>query len=56
MKLRFTSLLMLLFVTGYAQEFTDTTGKRSPARTLTSAQYQAYLKGEAGEDWRAWPK
>lgn len=50
MKLRFTSLMMLLFVTGYAQKFTDTTGKKSPARTLTYAQYQAYLNGEAGED------
>jgi hypothetical protein len=50
MKQLFTFLLLLTAASTYAQSITDTAGKRSPARTLTYQQYQAYLKGEAGED------
>ncbi|MES2377449.1 MAG: hypothetical protein V4553_12760 [Bacteroidota bacterium] len=50
MKQLFTFLLIFPFAVIYAQTTTDTAGKRSPARTLTYQQYQAYLKGEAGED------
>ncbi len=50
MKQLITFLLLLPLCAVYAQKTTDTTGKKSPARTLTYAQYQAYLKGEAGED------
>jgi hypothetical protein len=50
MKQLFTFLLIFPFAVIYAQTTTDTVGKRSPARTLTYQQYQAYLKGEAGED------
>jgi hypothetical protein len=46
----FSFLLILCGGSIYAQTQTDTSGKRSPARTLTYQQYQAYLKGEAGED------
>jgi hypothetical protein len=49
-KTLFSFLLMLMATSIYAQTHTDTAGKRSPARTLTYQQYQAYLKGEAGED------
>jgi hypothetical protein len=45
----FTFLLILTGAALYAQT-ADTAGKHSPARTLTYQQYQAYLKGEAGED------
>src|ERR1700754_4630350 len=41
------ALLMPLILK--AQSGTDTV-KRSPVRTLTYEQYQAYLKGEAGAD------
>jgi len=43
-------LLILSSVSIFAQNNTDTAGKHSPVRTLTYAQYQAYKKGEAGED------
>ncbi|MDB5003486.1 MAG: hypothetical protein JWQ34_1711 [Mucilaginibacter sp.] len=46
----FSFLLILCGGSIYAQSHTDTAGKHSPARTLTYQQYQAYLKGEAGED------
>jgi hypothetical protein len=46
----FTFLLILSGASTYAQSNADTTGKISPVRTLTYQQYQAYLKGEAGED------
>jgi hypothetical protein len=46
----FSFLLVLWGGTIYAQTHTDTAGKRSPVRTLTYQQYQAYLRGEAGED------
>jgi hypothetical protein len=49
MKQLFTFLLLLTGASTYAQS-TDTAGKRSPVRTLTYQQYQAYLKGEADED------
>ena len=40
---------MLFSATINAQSVTDT-GKHSPVRTLTYAQYQSYLKGDAGAD------
>jgi hypothetical protein len=43
-------LLILSGASVYAQSTTDTSGKHSPVRTLTYQQYQAYMKGEAGED------
>ena len=46
----FSFLLILGGGSIYAQTHIDTAGKHSPARTLTYQQYQAYLKGEAGED------
>ncbi|MES2428602.1 MAG: hypothetical protein V4560_16590 [Bacteroidota bacterium] len=45
-----TFLLILSSVSIYAQSSADTAGKRSPVRTFTYQQYQAYKKGEAGED------
>ncbi|MDB5115101.1 MAG: hypothetical protein JWQ79_593 [Mucilaginibacter sp.] len=45
----FTLILLFSTIT-YAQSSADTTGKHSPVRTLTYQQYQAYLKGEAGND------
>jgi hypothetical protein len=50
LKQLFTLLLILPFAATYAQKTNDTAGKTSPVRTLNYAQYQAYLKGEAGED------
>lgn len=46
----FTFLLLLSSASTFAQSTTDTAGKKSPVRTLSYQQYQAYLKGEAGED------
>jgi hypothetical protein len=48
-KTLFTFLLILAGAPSYAQTTTDTSGKKSPARTLTYQQYQAYIKGEADE-------
>lgn len=43
----FTFLLIITGASTYAQSTADTA---SPVRSLTYQQYQAYLKGEAGED------
>src|SRR6185312_3516377 len=48
-KTLFTFLPILVATAAYAQSPADT-GKRSPVRTLTYQQYEALLKGEAGED------
>jgi hypothetical protein len=45
----FTLILLFSTIT-YAQSSADTAVKHSPVRTLTYPQYQAYLKGEAGDD------
>jgi hypothetical protein len=46
----FAFLLMLSGASAYAQSIPDTSDKKSTVRTLTYQQYQAYLKGEAGDD------
>lgn len=48
-KTLFTFLPILLATATYAQSVADT-ARRSPIPTLSYQQYQAYLKGEAGED------
>jgi hypothetical protein len=48
-KYLFAFTLMFLSCAVNAQSVPDTI-KHSPIRTLTYAQYQAYLKGEAGDD------
>jgi len=45
----FAVFILLMPFTLFAQSNSDTI-KRSPVRTLTYEQYQAYLKGEAGAD------
>jgi predicted ATPase len=46
-KYLFTAVLLSAACTGYAQ---SDTVKKSPVRTLTYQQYNAYLKGEAAND------
>lgn len=46
-------MLILTGVSAYAQSAADTAGKQSPVRTLTYQQYEAYLKGQANEDFAA---
>src|SRR5471030_2427193 len=46
----FVVALMSLSIAVNAQSVTDTV-KHSPIRTLTYAQYQDYLKGEAGSEF-----
>ena len=48
-KTLFTSLILLISVIVNAQSVTDSI-KKSPVRTLTYQQYDAYLKGEAGSE------
>ncbi|MCC8425776.1 hypothetical protein [Mucilaginibacter sp. UR6-11] len=50
LKTLFSFLPVLMATLIYAQTHTDTSAGHSPARTLTYQQYQAYLKGEAGEE------
>jgi hypothetical protein len=43
------TLILFFAIIAHAQSPADSV-KRSPARTLTPQQYQAYLKGQAGDD------
>ena len=53
LKTLFFSSMLLCSATVNAQTRTDTTTAKSPVRTLTRQQYDAYLKGDAANEMAA---
>lgn len=53
LKTLFFSLILMCSTAVYAQSRTDTTIAKSPVRTLTRQQYDAYLKGDAANEMAA---